>query len=96
MLASILLFGAFAGMLLSPLWLLLEIRALRRWRGTWRMAAVVPAAAVVGHGSFVLARVLEVPTSHDAWPLELGMTLAAALVVIAAMTALRRRVRGIT
>lgn len=96
MLATLLLFGAFIGMVLSPLWLLLEIRALRHWRDTWRIAAVIPGAAVVGHGSFILARVLEVPTSHDAWPLELGMTLAAALVVIAAMTAVRRRVRGLT
>lgn len=96
MLATILLFGAFLGILLSPLWLLLQIRALRGWRGTWRIVAVVPAAAVTGHASFVLARVLHDPTSHDLWPFELGMTLAAALIVISLATAVRRRVRGLT
>ena len=92
MLATILLFGAFLGILLSPLWLLLQIRALREWRGAWRIVAVVPALAVAGHASFILARVLHDPTSHDLWPFELGMTLAAALAIVAMATAIRRRV----
>lgn len=91
MLATTLLFGAFLGILLSPLWLFLQIRALRAWRGWWRMVAAVPAIAVTGHASFILARVLHDPTSHDLWPFELGMTLAAALVFIALASALRRR-----
>lgn len=90
MLATLLLFGAFLGILLSPLWLLLQLRALRHWHGWWRMVAVIPAAAVAGHAAFILARVLHDPTSHDLWPFELGMTLGAALVIISVVTMARK------
>lgn len=89
--ATLLLFAAFGGVLLSPLWLLLELRALRDWRGGWRVVALIPAAAVAGHASFILARVLHDPTAHDLWPFELGMTLAVSLVLIAIATHLQRR-----
>lgn len=61
------------------------IRAVRRWRGGWRTAALVP-LAVMG---FVVLRIfvgtLMDPTSHNLWPFELAM---AGVVSVGAMMAL--------
>lgn len=61
------------------------IRAVRRWRGGWRTAALVP-LAVMG---FVVLRILVGtsmdPTSHNLWPFEVAM---AGMVSVGAMVAL--------
>lgn len=70
---------ALGGMsLLAPLW------GLWRWRGGWRVAAVVPGAIMV----FVLLRIVfdvsRDPTAHNLWPFEIVMAggLSAALMAL--------------
>lgn len=70
------------------------IRALRRWRGGWRLAALAPLVAM---GFVVLRIVVGVsrdPTSHNLWPFEI---IYVAFTSIAAMTVLglMRRFRGV-
>jgi hypothetical protein len=68
----------------------LPIRAMRRWRGGWRLAAAVPAGLVVLR--IVLGTALD-PTSHNLWPFEILQASVVSLVLIGAMT-LGRRVVG--
>lgn len=62
----------------APAW------SLWRWRGGWRMAAVVPAAIM----AFVVLRIIidtsRDPTSHNLWPFEILMAgaLSAGLTVV--------------
>lgn len=77
-----------AMMLIGVLGLLAPTWGLWRWRGGWRMAALLPAAIMV----FVVLRIIfdtgRDPTSHNLWPFEIVMwggfscawMLAAALV----------------
>lgn len=80
-----LLMGALglAGVLV-PLW------CLWKWRAGWRIAAAIPAAAVV----FVVLRILidtaRDPTSHNLWPFEVLMVGTGALVCIGVLMLLRR------
>ena len=63
------------GGFIAPFW------AIRRWRGLWRIAAVVPVIVL----AFVVARIIvdtaRDPTSHNLWPIEIviwgGASLAA-------------------
>lgn len=82
---------ALAGVLLSPLWLLLQLRALRDWRGGWRLLAAVPAAAVAAHLLVIAAAVARDRTSHNLWPFELGMSVVPATALLGALALLRRR-----
>ncbi len=63
-----------------------------KWRGAWRVAAAVPAAAVL----FVILRIIvdtsRDPTSHNLWPFEVLMCSAAALAGIGALKVARRLV----
>lgn len=62
----------------APAW------ALRRWRGGWRMAAMVPLAVM----AFVVLRlvfgVMIDPTSHNLWPFEIVMAglLSGAIMLV--------------
>lgn len=70
------------------------IRAMRRWRGGWRMAAAVPATLI----GFVIARIaLETaldPTSHNLWPFEILQAGVASIVVIGTL-AVARKLAGV-
>lgn len=61
-----------------------------KWRGSWRIAAAVP-AAVLG---FVILRIIvdtaRDPTSHNLWPFEIVMFGTAALVWIAVLKGARK------
>ena len=61
-----------------------------RWRGHWRIAVALPAAAAV----FVVLRIaIDVardPTSHNLWPFEVLMTGAGCAVAVAALAVSRR------
>jgi hypothetical protein len=68
----------------APAW------GLWRWRGGWRLAAAVPAAAV----AFVIVRIVIGtaidPTSHNLWPFEVLMVGALSVVVMAALWVARK------
>jgi hypothetical protein len=72
------------GGLVAPVWLFF------RWRGNWRIAVALPAAAAV----FVVLRIaIDVardPTSHNLWPFEVLMTGAGCAVAVAALAVSRR------
>ena len=76
-----------AGIVL-PLW------SVWKWRGGWRIAAALPAAAM----GFVVLRILigtaVDPTSHNLWPFEILQVGVVGLVVIGVL-AVVRRVRGV-
>ena len=61
-----------------------------RWRGSWRIAATVP-AVIMG---FVVLRILvdtaADPTSHNLWPFEILMTGAFSVVFMAVVVAARK------
>ncbi|HTT42650.1 MAG TPA: hypothetical protein VMG33_06220 [Steroidobacteraceae bacterium] len=68
----------------------LPVRALRRWRGGWRLAAAVPAALM----GFVVLRILVGvsidPTSHNLWPFEILMAGLLSTVGMGLMSLARR------
>jgi hypothetical protein len=68
----------------------LPVRALVRWRGGWRLAAVVPMALM---GFVVLRLIVGVcidPTSHNLWPFEMLMVGLLSVVVMATLMLLRK------
>lgn len=68
----------------------LPIRAMRRWEGTWRLAAALPLLWV----GFVVLRIAAGtaldPTSHNLWPFEILIASVVSLALIGAMAAGRR------
>ncbi|HEY2344292.1 MAG TPA: hypothetical protein VGH80_00265 [Xanthomonadaceae bacterium] len=64
--------------------------ALWKWRGGWRLAAVVPAAVM----AFVMLRIMvdtaRDPTSHNLWPFEVLVAGLPCAVVLLVMVMLRR------
>jgi hypothetical protein len=88
------------GLVLVPLFLALVLAcigapvwALWKWRGWWRLAAVVPFAIM----AFVVGRIVidtaRDPTSHNLWPFEILYSGAAGLALIVVL-ALARRFTG--
>jgi len=59
-----------------------QVRSLARWRGGWRIAAVLPLLGLL----FVLARIVfdtqRDPTSHNLWPLEIVFATVIALAAL--------------
>ena len=85
------------GLVLMPLFLALvlacvgaPIWALWKWRGWWRLAAVVPFAVM----AFVVGRIVvdtaRDPTSHNLWPFEILYSGAAGLALIVVLALVRR------
>jgi hypothetical protein len=70
--------------------LVLPVRALVRWRGGWRLAAVVPTALM----GFVVVRLIVGvsidPTSHNLWPFEILIVGLLSVVVMAVLMLLRK------
>jgi hypothetical protein len=71
----------------APIW------ALWKWRGWWRLAAVLPFAIM----AFVVGRIVvetaRDPTSHNLWPFEILYSGTAGLALIVVL-ALARRFTG--
>jgi len=68
----------------------LPVRALLRWRGGWRLAAVVPAALM---GFVILRIVIGVSmdrTSHNLWPFEILMVGLLCTLIMVGLTLARR------
>jgi hypothetical protein len=83
---SVLLWGMLA---LGLCGFVLPLRALWRWRGGWRVAAMVPTALM----AVVLLRLIIGtaidPTSHNLWPFELLIAGGLNLLIMASLTLLR-------
>lgn len=58
----------------------LEVWALLRWRGGWRIAAAIPLLVVGAWSARIVFEVTRDPTSHNLWPLEIAMWCLGALV----------------
>jgi hypothetical protein len=67
-----------------PLW------SVWKWRGAWRIAAAVPACAVL----FVVLRIVvdtaRDPTSHNLWPFELLQVGIVALLIVGVLKLARK------
>src|SRR3546814_2793134 len=76
--------------LVGLLALALPAWALWRWRGGWRIAAMVPAALM----AFVVLRIVVGvaidPTSHNLWPFEILMAGGLASVLVLALWLVRK------
>ena len=63
--------------------------ALVRWRGAWRLAALLPLFTV----GFIVVRIVvdthAAPTSHNLWPFEVVIWSLLALVFLGALAGLR-------
>lgn len=75
---------------------ILPLRALRRWRGGWRVAAMVPTALMV----FVVLRLIIGttidPTSHNLWPFEILIVGGLSVLIMVALTLLRKATQAKT
>ncbi len=79
--------GAMLGGIIAP------IRAYRKWKGGWRIAAAAPLLLVLFSVARIIIDTSIDPTSHNLWPMELGMFSLGALVITGVL-ALGRRVIG--
>jgi hypothetical protein len=68
----------------APAW------GLWRWRGGWRIAAAVPAAAMAFVVLRILVGVARDPTSHNLWPFEILQAGALSMVAMGALLVARR------
>ena len=57
-------------------------RALVRWRGGWRWAALIPLLLVLGVALRIVVETRADPTSHNLWPFEvLGVVVISSAVL---------------
>jgi len=65
----------------SPAWLLIGMSVLlaRRWRGVWRLAALLPLALPLVGGVRIARDLRYNATSHNLWPVELAIISVAAM-----------------
>jgi len=79
----LLICAVFAGFLAA------EVFALVKWRGLWRLVALLPLLIV----SFLLVRIVvdtqADPTSHNLWPLEVVIWSILALVFLGVLFGIR-------
>ena len=73
------------------------VAALRRWRGSWRLVAILPLLGVIAVVIKIIVDVNADPTAHNLWPFEvLGAVgvAGAALGAILLMRLIARRWAG--
>jgi hypothetical protein len=68
----------------APVW------ALWKWRGWWRLAAVVPFAVMALVVGRIVVDTSRDPTSHNLWPFEILYSGAAGLALIVVLALVRR------
>ena len=66
-----------------------SVRALRRWQGRWRIAAVTPPLAMALVAANIVVGVLLDRTAHNLWPFELLMAGLGGLVFFGLAALLR-------
>jgi hypothetical protein len=68
----------------------LPVRALRRWRGGWRIAAALPLAGLAFVAGRIVLDTARDPTSHNLWPVEVLMAGGAGLAFLAVVFLARK------
>lgn len=79
-LAAAMFFGAIA----------LDVALVRRWRGAWRILALLPLVALVLWAGFIVVGVAQDPTSHNLWPFELILWAAGAFAALGLLALIKR------
>jgi hypothetical protein len=69
---------------------ILEIVAIRRWRGGWRAGALLPAVALAAVIANILVGTLRDRTSHNLWPLEIVVWSAGGLAFLGVLALIRK------
>ena len=75
---------------------LVQIRALRRWAGAWRIAAGLPLLGWGIWGGNFARDVTRDPTSHNLFPFEVLIGAGMALLYLGGLAVLRRLTLGPT
>ena len=70
--------------------LVIALRAMWRWHGGWRLAALLPALLVIGDYLLIMIQTTRAPTSHNLWPLEIIYINAVSAAMIGGLSFLRR------
>ena len=65
------------------------VRALLRWRGPWRWAALLPLLLVGGVGLRIVGDVRADPTAHNLWPFEMLAAVIAAGALLGVLALVR-------
>ena len=60
----------------------LQVWAIKTWQGVWRWLAAAPLLLAGADLALILVSTAIDPTSHNLWPLELGMILLIGLPVV--------------
>ena len=84
-------FFRFFVFLLPVVFLVLEVRLIRSWKGWWRVLAAIPAVVVTGVALKIVLDIHRHPTSNNFWPLEILMVLVLGLVALAILAAIREK-----
>ena len=82
------MFALGVGGIVAPLW------CAWKWRGGWRIAALVPAGALAFVALRIVLGTARDPTSHNLWPFEIIMFGGGALLAIGVL-GLARRIAGV-
>jgi len=75
------------------LFVILQIVAIRRMRGVWRWIACAPAAAIALIIAIIVIGVVNDPTSHNLWPLEIVMWSAGGIAFIGLLLGIKAIVK---
>jgi len=67
----------------------LQVWAIRAWQGVWRWLAAAPLLLAAADLVLILVSTAIDPTSHNLWPLELGMILLIGLPVVGVVWLIR-------
>ena len=66
-----------------------QVRAITAWKGHWRWLAAAPMILLGADLVLILAQTAIDPTSHNLWPLELGMILLIGLPIVGVLWLVR-------
>lgn len=67
----------------------LEVLAVRRWKGVWRIPACLPGLIVIGVIANIVVGILHNPTSHNLWPFEILLWSAGGIAFLGFLKFLR-------
>ena len=67
----------------------LQVWAIKTWQGAWRWLAAAPLLLAGADLALILVSTAIDPTSHNLWPLELGMILLIGLPVVGVLWLVR-------
>jgi hypothetical protein len=72
----------------------LQVWAIRAWQGVWRWLAAAPLLLAGADLVLILVSTAVDPTSHNLWPLELGMILLIGLPAVGVLWLIRLVVKA--